>query len=66
VYATREIWEDPGASAGSRKGRRFGYLLPIAIFIGILLILGLILAITGPLPRIFPRLDCGTCVLVRN
>jgi hypothetical protein len=41
--------------------RRFGYWLPTLIVIAALVILGLILAFGGPLPTLFPRLDCGAC-----
>jgi hypothetical protein len=63
LSATREIWEDPGSAARGGKRHRFAYALPIAVLVGILVLLGLILALTGPLPTIFPRFDCGVCTV---
>ena len=39
--------------------RRFGYWLPTLVVIAILVTIGLLLAIYGPLPTVFPR--CGGC-----
>ncbi len=44
---------------------RYAYVVPTLVVIAILLVLGLILAFGGPLPAIFPRLDCGACQ-IRN
>jgi hypothetical protein len=55
---TRELFEnsDPAAAGG-----RLPYLVPVIAVIAILLLVGIVLAAVGPLPRIFPQLDCGVC-----
>ena len=42
-------------------GSRFGNLLPTLIVVAILLAIGLALALAGPLPSVFPQLNCGAC-----
>jgi hypothetical protein len=55
---TRELFETREPAAA---GRRFSYLAPIIAVIAILLLVGIVLATLGPLPRIFPQLACGVC-----
>jgi hypothetical protein len=39
--------------------RRFAYLVPTLVVLGILVAIGLVLAVYGPLPTVFPT--CGFC-----
>jgi hypothetical protein len=59
---TRELFEAPDAGEPRRRWR---YLLPIVVLLALLVIVGVGLAVIGPLPTIFPRLDCGACDIRR-
>jgi hypothetical protein len=54
----------PETTKPAERRRRFGYLLPVFVFIAITVVVGVVLAIAGPLPRVFPQLPglgCDTC-----
>lgn len=45
---------------------RYWLVKPALVFVLVVLALGLVLALAGPLPTVFPKLDCGYCApLVR-
>jgi hypothetical protein len=55
---TRELFEKSDPTAA---GRRWPYLVPVIAVIAIVLLVGILLATVGPLPRIFPGVECGAC-----
>ena len=56
---TTELFDD--SDDGEIRRSRLAYLLPTLVVLAVLIIVGLLLAFGGPLPSIFPRLDCGAC-----
>ena len=61
LTATSELFESTDAEPGGGPPSRFAYVLPTLVVVAILVIIGLLLAFLGPLPTIFPQLDCGAC-----
>ena len=62
MVGTREIFDRDDETPSNS---RLGFWLPTLVFILIVLAIGALLVVLGPLPSIFPQLDCGWCQ-VRN
>jgi hypothetical protein len=58
MVGTREIFDSDEQTGQSS---RLQFWVPTLVFILILLALGVLLVVLGPLPTIFPRVDCGWC-----
>ena len=54
-----------GQSAPGERLRLRAYVLPLVVLIAIVLLAGVALAVVGPLPQVFPRLNCGDCGVLR-
>jgi hypothetical protein len=54
--ASLEVFETTDEDGGNRQR------IPVLILIAVLFVIGALLFVTGPLPSVFPHVDCGGCL----
>ena len=62
LSTTRDIFQ----AFPDERGTRFRFLVPTLILLALLVLVGVVLVMIGPLPTVFPRLDCGECGILHS